>query len=321
MKFFSLTKYFLYSIEKRTSKNQIKEDFGDFPPIPLNCANLDREFILVKTRGFGDTYNWLVITKRLLHAASVDSNLISVEFFQHTGISRTLSFVKFLLLSPLVFYGLTKMGRNKKRGIGLFLPILRDEKQITIRLDANKNNRNIASIISHEHIHLLQSRSSEKHNRDIKHLDFLISNKYQTEKSLLYFLERHETEARLHESILSYYRVSGELPLTIEGFLMLLAGSSILGISVIEALTTNGIAVKPDIIEYHEREPMNADEIYSIFFAIKDVNLRYKFITEVLTVMYGNMINYYGDKESSLRFLKQIERPNLYDLMYIHGDA
>ena len=41
-----------------------------------------------------------------------------------------------------------------------------------------------------------------------------------------------------------------------------------------------------------------------------------RFITEVLTVMYGNLLRYYGDETASSAFLFDIARPNLYDVLY-----
>ena len=41
-----------------------------------------------------------------------------------------------------------------------------------------------------------------------------------------------------------------------------------------------------------------------------------RFITEVLPVMYGNLLRYYGDDVVSSKFLSQISRPNFYDELY-----
>ncbi len=44
--------------------------------------------------------------------------------------------------------------------------------------------------------------------------------------------------------------------------------------------------------------------------------LTLRFITEVMPVMYGNLLKYYGDDVMSSKFLAQIARPNLYDELY-----
>lgn len=316
MKFFSFTKYFLYSAQKKCSQIQLGEDFQDFPPVPLNCKNAPWNFYVVTTRGFGDLYNYLIIIWRLIFAAARDTNLVSAEFLEIAGIKKDFLFLKLLLGSPLLLYMLIKLGRNKKSGAALFLPLLTHEKQITIRIDANNRRKSIDSLVSHEHIHLLQYRSRENYSKNIRHPDVLISDKYKEDKFLLYLLQKSEVEARLHELVISYYRVSRKLPLTIEGFLGLMAGSEQCGGLVIEALASRGIGTRHNIIKYHERDALFAEDVANVFVTIVNLDLRYRFIVEVLTVMYGNLICYYGDEESGLKFMSEIVRPNLYDLLY-----
>lgn len=317
MNFFPSNKYFFYSNEKKCSEIQLREDFQDFPPVPLSCKNMVWNFNLVKIRGGGHLYNYLIVILEILHAAAKDPNLVSTEYIQRLGITKNFLFLKLLLLSPVLFFELIQMGLNKKNGTAFVLPLLKDERKITLRIDVNKNNRNLDCFVSHEHIHLLQGRRDEKHSKDIKHPDLLISDKRKDDKFLLYILEKKEVEARLHEVVLSYYREAKELPLTIEGFLELLAGSRTFGRLIISVLDFKGTDIKHDVTQYHERDVKFADDIANILESVKDLDSGYRFITEVLTVMYGNLINYYGDKASSLKFMMQIERPNFYDAMYI----
>lgn len=53
MKFFLSIKNYFFSEEKKLSSTQLKEDFGYFPPFPLSCKNIDREFNIIRIRGIG----------------------------------------------------------------------------------------------------------------------------------------------------------------------------------------------------------------------------------------------------------------------------
>jgi hypothetical protein len=350
MKLYFLIKKFFYSEEKRSSENQMKKDFGDFPPSPLNCKNTDCNFNVVRTRWIGSLYYNLFIIKKLFQASESEMDSLrseSTAIFTKITLDIRKSFKDFLCASTVLFkkskfkfsilifstvailvilapayviwtvFMFFKINRNMNTALGLFIPPFNGEWQITIRPGANKKRRNEESIISHEHIHLLQHRDFDKHNRNMKYPDMLILDKYKDEKYFLYLLEKKEVEARLHEVILSYYREKKELPLTLEGFFELLAGSNQIGKLIILSFKSKGINIKKDIIKYQEREIMFAEQVVDIFTVIKSVDLIYKFITEVLTVMYGNLINFYGDEESSRGFMEKIERPNLYDALYV----
>lgn len=317
MKFTFLTKIFLYATQKKCSKIQLFEDFEGFPPAPLNCTNTAWDFNVVTTRGIGDLYNCLIIIKRLIHAAAKDKNSVSTKFLELVGVKNDHLFAKILFLSPILLYTLMKMVRSNKGGAAVVLPFLENERQITIRLDASKERKNVDPLISHEHIHLLQHRNSEKHSKNIKCPELLFSDKDKDDKYLLYLMEKDEIEARLHEIVISYYRIKRELPLEIEGFLELLSGSDQCGWLVVEALASRGIDTKNDLIKYRERDIMFANNVANILVRIENLDLRYRFIAEVLAVMYGNLINYYGDEKSSRKYMSVIERPNLYDMLYI----
>jgi hypothetical protein len=308
--------YFSYSTKKRCSRTQLLDDFQEFPPTPLNCPDSLGNFYVVTTRGFGDFCNCAGIISRLLYAAARDKNLVSMEFLEIAGLKKELLFLKLILLSPILLYKLFRMCRNTKGGAGLFLPFLSHENRITIRLDANRQRVSIDPVVSHEHIHFLQHRRAELHSRSVRNVGTLISDKYKEEPSLLYLLQKKEIEARLHELVLSYYRVSKRLPLTTRGFLELMAGSEQCGPLVIEALNSRGINLGDVIINYAERDILFAEDVANVLVTIRDIDFRYRFIGEVLAVMYGNLMCYYGDVQSSRKFMNEIERPNLYDFLY-----
>jgi len=62
-------------------------------------------------------------------------------------------------------------------------------------------------------------------------------------------------------------------------------------------------------------------QMEAILLKINSIDMLYRFISEVLAVMYGNLLKYYGDSISSEAFLHLIERPNLYDELYVITDT
>jgi len=70
------------------------------------------------------------------------------------------------------------------------------------------------SILAHEHIHLLQHRGGQIDDKQSNCADVFFGIAWEKEAYLLYILEKNELEARLHEVVISYYRLKEELPLT-----------------------------------------------------------------------------------------------------------
>jgi hypothetical protein len=200
------------------------------------------------------------------------------------------------------------------------------KSQVTIRMgNLNKQQRSDVSTISHEHIHLLQHRNNQI-NCHIKSPQDLIKSpqdllKYDFDESfykhILYVLQRNEIEARLHEMVLSFYLVHRHLPLTTTDFLGLFSSSLSLVFGKEFPIFLHNMNVKfVEFEKYSVRESRFADDLKFCFFSIKTKELKYRFVTEVLTVMYGNLLNYYGDPVASENYLKEIPRPNLYDELY-----
>ena len=104
--------------------------------------------------------------------------------------------------------------------------------------------------------------------------------------------------------------------MTVPMFLGMLAASQQLGELVILTLEHGGVSFDRLVVPYPEREAMYAEQLESILYYIKTPELSCRFITEVLTVMYGNLLRYYGDEAASRNFLQGITRPNFYDDLY-----
>lgn len=324
-----------YSVEKKSSQEQLRDDFGDFPPAPLRCQSLAGKFDVVRTSGIGDIYHDLVMHKRMLQAidfdtqslstdlmASLDANYVlnlrrALDFF-----SRGSKFVKRVLISLILGQMLVvkiakviRHGRTKPNGLGLLVPMLKNESQIIIKTGRHLHKSD-APTVSHEHIHLLQHKNPESHNRHVRSPQALLSEKGLAMPFLLYLLEKKEVEARLHESVLSYYRAHHQLPVTVSVFLGLLASSQQFGWLVIGTLELMDVTFHRELGTFRERDVIFAEQLEWVLMYMKTPELQCRYITEVLPIMYGNLLTYYGDDATSRGYFKDIKRPNFYDDLY-----
>lgn len=336
MNLISIKNNFFFSEEIKTSTAQLKEDFGDFPPFPLCCKNTDINFKIVKVRGMGGFYNAMNMITNVIKSAnpkaefksSVQHGFVSNEhkiiidsakaFYDLTeGQSKFFVYTLVCIMLPRLFVKLRNSSLNKSTISGYFIPVTGFENQITIRSDNVKRKNNLFSVVSHEHIHLLQYKNLESIIPAVKNADMLLCDKYKDDAFVLYLLDSRESEARLHEVVLSYYRIKKELPLTKDGFIQLLAGSNQLGWLVTSAMESNNIGFKGEFTEYFERDIEFVKQLELILLFCKNPDMLFRFITEALPVMYGNLLRHYGDEESSRCFMNTIERPNLYDTLYV----
>lgn len=203
--------------------------------------------------------------------------------------------------------------RNKKKGAALFQPMHSNDNYIALRPNASDRSC-LAALVSHEHIHLLQHRYIP--NTFVLNPDAVLPKNLTIHAGALDLLSRVEMEARLHELVLSYYRVSGRLPVTVEEFLTLLCGCENLGLAVIEALLQHA-AYPKNVVRYEVRDTLFAEDLANILNAMSTVHLRYRFVGEVMPVMYSNLLQYYGDDLHSAAIRAEIARPNLYDDLYV----
>jgi hypothetical protein len=342
-----IIRYF-YSIESKTSKQQLLEDFGEFPPTPLCCESLEGELEVVRVNWIGDIYQNYFHSEWLCMLPEADLHLLSPEAVKlvdgYGPIRRLLgrfrsTFTKRLVLSvPLgvCILWLTTTGKFPKN-LGCFLPLNKNKLQIIIKAGRLRAiPRDELPVISHEHIHLLQFKNREKERkadapqywrRRARVSQDILKEKKLSDNLMLEWLQKNETEARLHECVLSFYRVHRELPMTITGFLGLLASwrpsdKEPSEKSLISTYLKHNSTTVVEFAEYLDRELPGKGyhsltrELDWILLAFKTNELCYRFITEVLTVMYGNLLEYYGDPVASKSFLEGIARPNLYDDLY-----
>lgn len=323
----------ILSIENKSSKDQIKDDFGEFPPTPLCCENIAGYFKIVKASPIGENLIEYKILKSLLYISEEELNSHSAINSDDPLLSKLLYAQKIIRnasggskkIAEILFNAsfiwrlckkliLSKKYKSEKQLKGYFSPFLGDGSQIVLNSRFN-DKKSIDAIISHEHIHLLQFRNPEDHIRKARLPADFFFEEMRTDPHLLYIMEKKEFEARLHEVVISFYRTHRVLPLTVSGFLGLISACEHIGSLVTPLLEINQASfVKYE--DYPARESRPIEHLGEILFYIENLDMSFRFITEVVTVMYGNLLKYYGsDKDSSI-YMKKIKRPNLYDELY-----
>lgn len=324
----------IYSVERKTSADQLREDFGEFPPAPLTCKKLSGDIHIIRVRGLGEAYQDMLLIRSVVDTLETDgeealstdlkSQLDATSFLalraqlrSLVGNSRKLeasilSLAFFVLFIRLSVRDLVK-GRRRKTVMGLFVPIFKNESRIIIRT-ARHSARSDSPTISHEHIHALQHKSLEQHRRGLASPESVISDEWKIDRFIHYIFERDEVEARLHELVLSFYRVHGQLPTSVPAFFGLLAASENIGGLIEDAFTRGNIDFLKDLKAYPAREEEWVKQFALILIAIREPDLQLRFICEVLPVMYGNLLSYYG--EDPVEYRAALSRPNLYDELY-----
>jgi hypothetical protein len=325
-----LTRFFrpFFSVEQMSCQEQLRQDFGEFPPTPLRCESLTGEFSVVRTSGICRIYHDLAVQFCLMDVdiESLSTDLVTkfganMRDFQNTFERlgpRSSRFVKRAVFGWLFVVRTAKAIRyrnTKPNAVGLFIPYFKDGLQITVKARGYLNKSD-AHIVSHEHIHLLQHRTPESHCRHVRSPQELLTEEGSADTFILYILEKNEIEARLHECVLSFYRAHHDLPTTVSGFLRLLASSEKIGLLVIGILDSGDVTFERWHGTYPEREARPVEHLGWVLTAIKTPELQRRYITEVLTVMYGNLLKYYGDDVASRGLLQGIDRPNFYDDLY-----
>ena len=318
-----------YSVEKRSSLDQLQNDFGEFPPAPLQCESLTGNFNVVRASGIGHIYHDLMVQSLVLEADidSLSTDLVASlgadklrdlqRVFENLG-PRSSRFLMRVVVVWMFIVRTAKAIRHKTinpKSHGVFVPYFKDGLQIVINSQKHFN-KSEAPTISHEHIHLLQHRNPETHCRHVRAPQELLTEEGCADLFILYVLQKMEVEARLHESVLSFYRAYRYLPTTVSGFLELLAASEAIGGMVTRILQSDGITFLQGQDVYPERESRPVEHLGWILLDMRTPELQRRYITEVLPVMYCNLLKYYGDDVASRCLLQAIDRPNFYDELY-----
>ncbi|MEL0616481.1 hypothetical protein V6243_06515 [Cobetia marina] len=170
----------------------------------------------------------------------------------------------------------------------------------------------VEAVITHEHFHFIQYKYTECHALRIKHVDKdsvnrIFSINDDSHKFYMYLLDSKEFEARLHEMLLCYFRTTGRFPESIDEleicYLEYIYGKS---------FEVNDIDSDRDF--FFRSESLSLD-LFSIYTHVKD-EYQDIFMTEVVGVLYGNMLDYYGLDEKARSIRLEIPAPNISDFIY-----
>ncbi|MCG6202911.1 hypothetical protein [Psychromonas antarctica] len=190
------------------------------------------------------------------------------------------------------------------------------------------NTDDLERTISHEHIHIVQFDFIESidHSRfsspDSKLFNFdPVKDEYS-----YYLINRFELEVRVHEVVRTIYMKNNRLPLTLSEFegeviaFLDAAECRINGITNHSALGSDLEHLTSRLTIYLSKSLMDEgmDSITDLNESQMDkvLDFRKKLISELYSVCYGNLLEYYGDLQASKQFKSQIYGPNLYNFIY-----
>lgn len=319
----------IYRRQTRTSEDQLREDFGVFPPAPLQCRSPEFRFVIVHARGPGKLINHWRRGAELMQAFEADRStvtpglldtLITLTGVEKIGQPRESTPLRYraprLVVRLFLAICLFKAERTRKSGLGYFLPITSHDRQVTLLAGARRNAELANAVIAHEHLHFLQHQVAMNRSKGVASLPLILAEQHAKNAFVLYLLEPMEVEARLHELILSFYRARQSLPQTVDEFLCLLADWEEFGQYLTVMTGSAGLAMRGTGSVFSLRSKDLGEQLGMVMGFFKNAETTKQFVAEVLPVMYGNLLGYYGDAPASTRFLAQIARPNLYDALY-----
>lgn len=317
-----MLRYF-YQRTTHTSAQQLREDFGVFPPFPLECAPPSSSFVLVRVRGPGAWFNYWRRSEELLCAFELAPETVTAEllavfngFYRKDSRAAQAFTVPRWAMNVVLIIGLRRSFRSRRRAMGLVLPLTRDDRQITLFGKTNRNPALRNEVLAHEHVHFLQNRQDSNRSKKLHNPHQILPAERAEDQFVLYLLECVEVEARLHELVLSYYRSKCVLPQTLGAFLGMLADWDEMGAYLVQMTANAGLTMHSSGKPFAMRSAMFSGQLAAVLGILKDPEMTKRFICEVLPVMYANLLHYYGDASASAKFAAQYARPNLYDALY-----
>jgi hypothetical protein len=286
---------YFYNRLERSSEEQLHEDFGEFPPIPLQCVPPASTFVVVHVRGPGAWVNYWrrsaellevlesapeTVTPEILEALS-GLHKINVQTVPEPG--RAQVGRRYVVPRPFVRALLIWLFRRadtfRSRLVGHVMPITQQDCQITLLAHAR---RMIADVLTHEHLHFLQHRDSLDRNKKVREPQQVLKDEGVQDPYVLYLLEHREAEARLHELVLSYYRERGKLPQTLDTFLSMLADWKTSG-EILELRTVQvGLKMRGTGRSFKLRSEQFSAQLSLLISSLRNPEATAQFICEVL---------------------------------------
>ena len=264
------------------------------------------------------------------------SPLNKIMFFGTLILFSPIVMIIALILATFILLKTSKQALRSRlaRSLGYFLPHKSNGRAEVVinayKIKGPSRKNEVAGILSHEHLHLLQFTTFRK-DHDIARTnaafegprDDKISGIFKTHlnKNVLGYLKYlallNEMEARLHEIVLSYYRQFKSLPINYGQFIDLLTKAKPIQneVKLYRALIEGKEPLLVDDSFNVRYSPM-AEDISLILNSLVDDNMSYRYITEVLPVMYANLLSLYGSNIDSNLFLSSIPKTDLFKQMY-----
>lgn len=226
-----------------------------------------------------------------------------------------------VLLLYFIYLNIKQTLQFQKSANAFFYPSQQSSNQIMY--NAQTPNSDLCWYISHEHLHLLQTHFEQKANNAYADVDLSVPRELGFLKAsatqgaygdyMEYLFLRHETEARLHELVLVYYRANGELVLDLNGFLRMLLHFE----CFLNPIRTNYPALydelpHEDIQTLTPRSPHMMRDLERIVFSFENEKRLKAYLFEVLPKMYANLLCYYGDKQAAEVMSNTIPSTSLY---------
>lgn len=232
----------------------------------------------------------------------------------------------FLIFSLLRFcFKIVRMKKIGDGAFGFFSPLTLEYSEIVIKpFSIIGSGIPTQCVVSHEHIHLLQHHIfperplvTEQRLMLRKRCENLLNLEDLNSDRTFYLLSVNEVEARLHELVVGYYRAFGGLPTDYLGFLKLVLGCEVLG-PVVSSLSTISRVVLPDVSPrpFSCRVSTPSTDIATNLLYFKDTRNGLRYVFEVLSVMYGNLLILYGDSQTAESYFLTIDSRGLYDQIY-----
>uniref|UniRef100_UPI0040479A81 hypothetical protein n=1 Tax=Rheinheimera sp. TaxID=1869214 RepID=UPI0040479A81 len=304
----------IFSIFKSPDKPQGKGENID------NITAMAHQFFLVQEhvkRSLRETLG-VINSKKIVARVALKVLLIFLILLLLPVIALYLAFI----FSKLLLLTSKKLGRN----YGYYSILPRQVPVIFFNSDNfGKLKVSHDAAISHEHIHVLQHCIGSKviDSVDIdKHLQFadcILKDGDKGDSYIHYLMQRDETEARLHEIVLSYYRVTETLPTSYQEFVELICCFETF-YNLFDAHAGNVVAcLDKDFLPIDElevREQHFFIEFYCILRGMKNEEMLTRYTLEVLPMLYSNLLLLYGGEVVRGEFIKTIPCSDMYHALY-----
>jgi hypothetical protein len=198
IKLIKLIKIYFRSTGDRNSVEQLKIDFGEYPPLPLMCSEKLPTFTIIKTRSIGHYIDQAVLLRRLFRKAESSNeelqDLLEVPELvpalqstaeakksmadlqsEYPALDRQIRWIFSILTSMPVMWLLVFRAERRRRILGYHMPLGLQGSSIVIHVGRIKAPQQVDAVITHEHLHLLQSWNGMQRSKQIVNLYSLIS--------------------------------------------------------------------------------------------------------------------------------------------------